>query len=289
MQLFKSRVDDESPAYRNLRDLDLNVAHRKFAEELWVLFSAHAEPTFVDDLSREFHQRFWEMYVACGLLNVGLKLEPRSPVGPDLSVQTPDGRILWIEATVPTVGSGPDAVPELIDGTAARVPGEHILLRLRSAIEDKYKKYLGYLSSAIVSPHDYVTIALNGGLIPQSIFETDPPRILSALFPFGDRFVTIDRRTREVIDSGFRYRDHIAKKSGAHVPTTLFASKDYHYLGAVIYSNSDAGNHPAATSDVGSDFTVIHNPYAINPVPHGLLPCGREYVAIGDRVVCRPR
>jgi len=183
-------------------------------------------------------------------------------------------------------GTGADSVPNYSSGQAQEVPAEKILLRLRGAIEDKYKKYLGYLEKRIVSPNDYFVIAVNGGLIPHSILETDPPRIVSALFPLGERFVTIDRNTMEVIDTGFGYRGKLIKQSGSEVPTTLFTSDDYRCISAVLYSNSDAGNHPSALADVGSDFTVIYNPFAKNPMPRGVLPSGRDYVVENEHLVC---
>ncbi|WP_189469525.1 hypothetical protein [Litchfieldella qijiaojingensis] len=285
MTLFKPDSGDQSDAYRNLRDADWNAPLRAFAEQLWEKFGAHAEPAFIDELSRAFHQRFWEMYVGCGLLNVGLIPEPKPPAGPDFKIQT--DRVIWIEATVPMAGTGADAVPDFASGEAQKVPVEKILLRLRGAIEDKHRKYLGYLEKGIASPDDCFVIAVNGGLIPHSILESDPPRIVSALFPLGERFVTIDRNTVEVIDAGFRYRGQVTKHSGSEVPTTLFTSDDYRYISAVLYSNSDAGNHPPAVSNVGSDFIVIYNPFARNPIPGGVLPSGREYVVENEHLVCR--
>lgn len=288
MTLFKPDAEGQSDAYRNLRDADWNAPLRAFAEQLWERFRPNAEPAFRDELARAFHQRYWEMYLGCGLLNVGLVLAPKPPAGPDFKIQTRD-RLIWIEATVPKAGTGADAVPDYASGKAEQVPVEKILLRLRSAIEDKYRNLLRYQEKKIVSADDCVVVAVNGGLIPHSILETDPPRILSALFPLGDRFVTIDRSTLEIVDTGFRYRGRLIKQSGSEVRTTLFASEDYAYLSAVLYSNSDAGNHPAEVANIGSDFTIIHNPFAKNPIPCGVLPSGRDYLVENEYLVCRTR
>jgi hypothetical protein len=73
------------------------------------------------------------------------------------------------------------------------------------------------------------------------------------------------------------------------VPTTLFTSEEYAHISALLSCNSDAGNHPDTPDGIGSDFTLIHNPYARNPLPPGLLPSGREYIVENDHVVCHMR
>jgi hypothetical protein len=44
----------------------------------------------------------------------------------------------------------------------------------------------------------------------------------------------------------------------------------------VIYSWADAGN-PIERERWGSDFYIIHNPRATNPLPSGFAKCGIEY------------
>lgn len=286
--LFESNAEGQSDAYRNLRDGDWNTSHRAYAEQLWERFKPYAEPAFRDELSRAFHQRFWEMYLGCGLLNAGLVPELKPPRGPDFKIQT-CSHVIWIEAVVPMAGTGADAVPAYTDSDFKKVPVERMLLRLRSAIEDKYNKIVRYLKTGIVSADDSIIIAVNGGLIPHSILESDPPRILSALFPVGKRFGVFDRNTMQILNQGFQRRAHLIKQSGSKVSTTLFTSTDYSYLSAVLYSNSDAANHPSVVTDIGTDFTVIHNPFARNPIPRRLLPSGRDYVLEGKHIVCHTR
>lgn len=288
--LFIGDADDQATAYRNLRDGEWNTYHREFAEALWVKYEPHAEPVFRDVLSREFHQRYWEMYLCCGLLNMGLEPESQSVAGPDFKIRTPNGKVVWLEATVPTSGTGDDAVPDTVYGQVENVPTEQILLRFRSGIEDKSRRFSCYLKKGIVSENDFTVIAINGSSVSHYPFsETDPPGILSALFPLGDRFVTLNRNSCDTVDAGFLIREHLTKKSGSKVPTTLFTSKEYAHISAVLSCNSNAGNHPDTADDIGSDFTLIYNPYAQNPLPRGLLPCGREFLVENDHVVCYMR
>lgn len=288
MSLFKADADHQATTYRNLRDAEWNNHLRDFAEALWTRFEPYAEPGFRDALSREFHQRYWEMYLCCGLLNAGFEPEPKPVVGPDFKIRA-SSQVVWLEAIVPTAGTGDDAVPYPVNGSVQQVPSEQILLRFRSGIEEKSRKFLRYLHNGIVSESDCAVIAVNGRLIPHSLMETDPPRILSALLPLGERFVVLDRHSVEIVDQGFHYRGCLTKRSGAEVPTTLFTSEEYIHISAVLFCNSDAGNHPDTQDGIGSDFTLIHNPYARNPLPSGLLPSGREYIVENDHVVCRMR
>jgi hypothetical protein len=284
--LFIPQVNGQSLAYQNLRDLDRNASHRDFAETIWKTFASYAESGFQKKLQYDFHQRYWEMYLGFGLLNAGLTLVRKPAKGPDFKINA-NGQLIHIEATVPTAGTGTDAVPDFSDSEAQMVPSDKIILRMRSAIEDKYRKYCAYSEQNIIALKDAYVLAINGGMIPQSILETDPPRILSALFPLGSSYVTIETSTMKTINSSFHYTGNRAKESGAIVATNLFTSTFYSRISAVIFSLSNAANHPSAVTEVGSDFTVIHNPYATNQIPPGTLPNGREYSVEGDDIVCR--
>lgn len=162
---------------------------------LWESFHPYADSTFVTDVqqavcglhehstpgpSRDkayflFHQRWWEMFVGCVLLDQGILLVPRNSwdrawggAGPDLQANV-DGRRVWIECIAPGAGSGPDRVPELSDEPvddepmgdevvdeepADDVPVDQIKLRFLNAVDEKRKQLKGHAAASIATPSD---------------------------------------------------------------------------------------------------------------------------------------
>jgi hypothetical protein len=59
----------EAP-YRNLRDMVTPEARagKEFAERLWTQYHPYADAHFLTEIRRDFHARFWEMYLTCTLL-----------------------------------------------------------------------------------------------------------------------------------------------------------------------------------------------------------------------------
>jgi hypothetical protein len=73
--------------YLLVRDDPRFYEQRLFLESLWTKFSPFADPNFKSELAVCFQARFWEMYLACALLEMGLNLIPRKSVnGPDLLI-----------------------------------------------------------------------------------------------------------------------------------------------------------------------------------------------------------
>ena len=95
--------------YIYLRDKPEHAQRRKFIESLWKRFHPYADSEFVNLIASDFQARFWEMYLACTLLDAGFSLHSRD-AGPDIRVNT-KGAPIWVEAIAPTAGSGPDAIP----------------------------------------------------------------------------------------------------------------------------------------------------------------------------------
>jgi hypothetical protein len=289
--LFLDKLNEVEPLdelYPLIRD-DPDCADTKaFVERLWTFFMPYADRNFRSAIARSFHPRFWEMYLAFGLATQGAKIQPTPHAAPDLSILGL-GYPVWVEATAPAKGMGVDQVPEEllgIAGIAQNIPSEALILRYRASIEEKFQKLLSYLEAGIVKDGDPYIIAINGRSLPFSRFEPPVPRILQALFPLGDPFVTIDRNTMRQVTSGYSYRAEIKKKSGAPVSTTVFLNPKYDRISAVLFCNSDVWNRPPIDTDIGLDFTLIHNPRAgQNAIPHQWLRCGRECWVLDDHVV----
>jgi len=276
-ELF-TKEEGRDPTYNAIRDSDHpeDVRAKEFCSELWETFECYADSHFIDQFTIDFDARFWEMYLTCTLLERGFPAECPKP-GPDVLLRYDDSKI-WIEAIAPNSGNEglPDSVPELRTGIAQQVPNDQVILRYRSAIAEKCRKYQSYVEKGILEPHDAFIIAINGCNVRSSRTDFDPPRIARSVFPIGDEYITIDRESRDVTDTGFHFRNTVAKSSGAEVPIDIFVDEDYSYISGVLFSNSDCCNRPVIS---GEDFIFVHNPLSKTPVPLKLLNIGREYIA----------
>ncbi|MCX6069419.1 MAG: hypothetical protein NTU91_00965 [Chloroflexi bacterium] len=256
---------------------------RAFVEMLWTGCSQ-----FLDDGLRQrapdaYMSTFWELYLAYTLDIHGVGLVPRAqrqPAGhgPDLLARQPR---VWIEAVAPGPGEGLDAVREPPNGVAFSVPDDQIILRLRSAIEEKRRRALAYRERGWIAHTDPFVVALNAARIPSAMLEITIPRVVRCVLPFGHEQLVIDRATVEVVDRFFSYRREVLKQSGQPVATDLFLDPAYSPISALLYSCSDEINRPPCA---GPDFIFVHNPLASGPVPRGWLPFGWEYWVEGDRL-----
>lgn len=249
---------------------------------LWLRTDGHAPWG-----GRDFTARFWEMYLTCALLQHAQKQRyavscPRSSAGgPDVLIEHA-GRRIWVEAVSATDGEAgkPDSVTQPELGKASTVPDEKIILRYRSAIGAKHVKHADYLSSGIVSPDDPYIIAVNGYAISYRWADGEMPRILKAVFPLGHLQFLIDRSTRKLTGSQHQFRPNICKLSGAAVSTDLFTGRHCGGISAVLHSYANACM--TAQPLAGTDFLLIHNPLAANPLPRKLIRSRREYTATPD-------
>jgi len=283
-ELFIEGIVAKAPIYNIIRDEKNDsyiVEVRSFAQELWQTYSPYADTDFKQQIQVDFHARFWEMYLTCTFLKAPLPVISRDKGrdrGPDILIEDQACRI-WVEAIAPTSGAdeNPDRVPDFKHGVATRVPDEQIVLRYRSAISEKFDyKYHNYLATGVVSSSDPYVIAINSCRIKAAIADSDPPRILKAVFPIGYQQVTIDKQTREIIDSGFQFRPAVERANGTQISTDLFLNPVYEKLSGILFSRASVEH---LIRRLGEDFIFIHNPLAINPVPPGFFKFGREYSA----------
>jgi hypothetical protein len=283
--LFLDKAGPLDETYCSIRDDPACADTKAFVARLWAFFSPYADCNFRSAIASSFHPRFWEMYLAFGLAAQGAELHPTPPDGPDFLIRGLHHPV-WVEATAPFKGDRDDQVPEERMNILQAIPSEALILRYRAKIEDKFKILVSSLEAGIIKEFDPYIIAINGRSLPFSRFEPPIPRILQALFPFGDPFVTIDRNTLQQIGSGYSYRAKIEKKSGAPVSTTVFLDPKCNRISAVLFCNSNVWNRPPSDAEVGLDFTLIHNPMATrNAIPYHWLKCGRECWVFDNHVV----
>ena len=98
MKLFDHSISAQDKVYIALRECGHLADARNHVEELWQYFEPYADPHFSKTIAVEFHARYWEMYLGCLALRVGLPLLPSNGKGPDLQITLPTGRKLFIEA-----------------------------------------------------------------------------------------------------------------------------------------------------------------------------------------------
>ncbi len=246
--------------------------------ELRRRYLPYADANFDRELQLSFGSCFWEMYLACALLDRGFPLVPKSKrnsAGPDLCIGV-DGNRIWVEAIAPRAGEGPDAVPALSKG--GWIPEPQIVLRYRAAVEEKHGKWLKYVRSRIVSADEPYLVALNGFQIPHgnNAFPDEVPYQVQSVLPLGAPSVTIDRETGQVLKESFETRWHTQKKSGAQVPTGVFLDPAYAGISGLLFSSA----HPLYLRATGiGSLSHLHNPNAEGQktLPRGWAQIGREY------------
>ena len=246
-------------------------------EHMWSLYEPYADKDFLQEARKDFHPRFWEMYLGFSLINRGISLAKydKSKGGPDLLISSEKWNV-WLEAIAPTAGEGVNAVIEIEQEGASDVPDELIKLRYCSVIDKKHEKYKKYIDKEkpIISKEDRYIIAVNGGDIPSARKEIDIPRIVRCVLPFGHEVIEIDRNSLEGADGDYQYQGTSYKKSGSPVSTDIFCNSSFNAISAILFSNVDALNYP---NHPGNDFVLIHNPLAKNPLERGFIKLGREY------------
>ncbi|QKK08974.1 MAG: hypothetical protein HND58_12930 [Planctomycetota bacterium] len=264
-------------------------------EELWPRFRPFADHRFLDEFRaavgalesatestardrafRGMQQRYWEMYLACGLLDRGIRVVPfdeRPSSGPDILVELESTR-LWIECIVPEPGQSADAVIEPSEGRATSVPDEGIGLRLLSAVREKRKRFREYVDDGIVHPTDAQVIAINGRCVPSANTDFEPPRIVRVLYGMGFPAADYDRTTGEWSDGYMTARRDLVRASGVPVQAHLFATNDATELSGVIYSWLDPWNR---ARDDGRDLIYVANAGATHRLPVGWLTRACHY------------
>lgn len=261
----------------------MEVEARAHIDALWLKSAGYLDANVREAAQYDLIGRYWELYLASVLLDSGLELVPTtqrdlSRGGPDFQLSAPHA---YVEAIVARPGEGPDKVAKPENFVVRSVPRTEITLRIRAAIAAKYLKYQAYLAAGVLASTDPFVIAINGSRLPSTRGEPDPPWIIGAVFPIGNRVVHLDAVTFEVTGESFEHEPILVKQSGAPVSKDIFLDKSHEGVSAVIYCWADPCNR---VTRPGCDFIVVHNPHAANPLPRGALPCGIEAWLEGGNV-----
>lgn len=267
--------DDVELVYKNIRDLDGHcLKARKFIEWLWIKCKKHnlLDSDHQVQAKNQFHDRFWEKYLAITLLNRNLNPNKQGEGYPDFSVSK-DNITAHIEAIAPNRGNGSDAVPIMPpNGTVYNLPHNEIHLRLTSSIQKKYTKWLsGYSKRDRVSKKDPFIIAINGRNIHEAITLMDPPAILEVLFAIGPLAVNFDNKHKKAF---YKSKPTVQKINNESIYLGHFLNSNYAEISGILYSNLDCVNRP---KKMGGDFIYIPNPHAKNKVPFQFFSFCKQY------------
>lgn len=225
--------------------------------ELFRFLDGLEDPHFEQELDRDPHARLWEMMVAKMLKSEGY--EPRSANrGPDFVVER-DGTRVFIEAICPGPGDegNPNSVRPIEYGAPIGqvVPVAQIVLRIRSALEEKKRKYVQYLAQGVVSDGDICIIAVSSSKIGRAS-GLWPPAILRATHGLGNRYVVFTHG-EGAVEEGIEECKSIPKVDGSEIDTTFFLSGESGLISAVLYSDCSLFS---LGFDLFRESMLIHNP-----------------------------
>lgn len=234
---------------------------REIFDDLYKKYHLYADKYFLNQIKFQFHQRTWEMYLGCALLEKNIIISSNN-LGPDFLIKS-EGKKIWIECIACTKGSenSPDKVPSMIYGAAQSVPENEMCLRIASALKEKYLKYQNYLKQQIIKESDVFIIAINNGALQ---FPTYVPLILKCLFCVGHPrlSISIDGKTPKY---DWSRQEYIKKENGSAVPMDFFIRKEHGGISGIIYCENNILNH---TKILGDDVIVVSNPLANNTFPN---------------------
>lgn len=282
--LFSQQGDSLARAYMNLQSAKGGHAEelRLHCEELWHRFYPFADRNFVEMFAVDIDERYWEMYLGCTLLELGLDLQKkRSIAGPDLFV-IHNGQKIWIEATAPSQGQDnhADRVPDITAGVVQDVPRDKLLLRLTHALWEKKQKFDKYVTDGLIDEQDIQVIAVSGSRFSRWA-AGGLPLIVSAVYPFGAMRVSFPISGDGEVTTDFEYQPHVEKSSGEEIPTTAFLDPLFSNISAVIFDPRGLG---AVRGRLGCEFVTVHNQMANAALPPSLIQRGREYVPNGEEL-----
>lgn len=282
--LFRNNDYKQTDRIFNLISSDQRfIGKKRLLENMYKKFLPYADKNFHDLIKKDFHNRFWEMYLGNYFLEKKFKLKQKeNDKGPDIQIIKPI--IVNIEATISTGGEGLDSVKEPELEKVVAVPHDQICLRYINSIDCKFDKYIKYLRDGTIKKDEPFVIAINGFIVPHRYSDIDPPNIVKSVLPFGDEYFNINIETKRVIDRGYFYQPFIKKVNESEVSKTLFQDEKYSGISGIIFSVVDIFNMPEI---MGKEFIFIHNPLAKNPLPRGWLRSGREYWAEDSQLVYR--
>ena len=260
---FQKSKDNEDWLYSQIRDCSERAEIKKQIECFWKKYREYvpvSEQHFLSIIQEKgsFKQRWWEMILSIGLLNIGIEIQKKkTEEGPDILIDNPIkvSPKIYIEAIAPKKGETEDKLPEMKLGVH-NLPVREYLLRLSRAFIKKYKYYI---NNNKICENDIYIIAISACNLSQYGSLMDyPPAPLKLLAGAGHLILSPS-------GSFFKHRPQIRKTNNIPVQMNYFLKKKYNGISAVLYSNVDLLNCPDKPED---NFVIVKNPIAKNPIPN---------------------
>ena len=287
MSLFDGGAGSDR-AYEALRTRDSQGAReaRLVLDKMYERVAPYLDSDLQAKIRIQFCACQWEICLAVALLDAGISLVPRlerepRAKGPDL-LGNVDGKRFWFEAVAVGRGTGEDRVKEMEGCCSHLVQEEGVMLRILSALREKFGKYQTYLQEKWFSVNDGFIIALNASQIGTDAYlEVTIPYIVRSVLPYGHEVAHWDMQAMKVVAYSHEHCDRLVKESGSLVEKRMFQDQRFSGISAVMYSVLDVLGHRECCPDralvPGESFITVHNPLALVPLPWGTLKQGDEY------------
>jgi hypothetical protein len=290
MKLFTDGAAKD-PLFLRYRDDDLLQEAREFIESLWEIYEEFCpDEHFASEVRHQFHQRTWEMYLACSLLENGHKLRKPKSKGPDICIDTDPP--IWIEAVSVNSGDTSDRVPSdeersdtifpQMDGIRVISPPteESVILRCTHALKTKSDQISRWKRDNFLPKSDPCVVAINLGAVEGADFYTYKaamPIFCKAFFGFGSLFYN---PTCSGPKSGYLPRARVAKSAGDLISCRAFLDNEVCDVAGAICSGRGIFN----MREKPSDLLFIHNPTAHYAIDVGYIRVGDEWQLQGNSV-----
>lgn len=287
MKLFTDGAAKD-PLFLRYKDDELLQEAREFIESLWEIYEEFCpDEHFSSEIRHQFHQRTWEMYLACSLLENGHKLLKPKPKGPDICIDADPP--IWIEAVSVNSGDTCDRVPSdeersdtmypQRDGTRKISPPteESVILRCTHALKTKSDQISQWKKDAFLPKTDPCVVAISLGAIEGADFYTyraSMPIFCKAFFGFGSLFYN---PTSIGPKSGYLPRPRVAKSAGDQISCRAFLDNEACDIAGAICSGRGIFN----MRDKPPDLLFIHNPTSHCAIRVGDICVGEEWQLSG--------
>jgi hypothetical protein len=108
---------------------------------------------------------------------------------------------------------------------------------------------------------------------------------VKAVYPFGEEFIELNRRTFEVVGFGHRYSDQIkrAKKKDDPILRTAFQDERFADISGLIWSRRSIGNFLGQPDDL----VYVHNQVARKPIPRKWARWAEEFYTMDEGTTLR--
>lgn len=280
------KISDSKSTYSLVRD-DPDFADQKSSvERLWAQYRHLADSHFQADAQNHFHQRFWEMYLGCTLIQQGFNLKRVSGNGLEYYFMVGHRRV-WVEAVAPEAGEGNNRVPAYEPSDEMTpVPVDQIILRITSVVATKLNAYRAAVDKGLIAPDEQFLLAINPRAIPDWPLRAEIPYFIKALLPFGAYAFELGDAAEQSPRAFHVKRSSLLKSSRSPVSTTALLDEDSKPMVAVLHSCVDVVNQ---IGTLGADFDVLHNPNAAENLSAECFRWADQYFYSNGRLRVEPK